>query len=76
MVNFYHRFIPQLATKMAPLYEALKGKPKSLQWNETLQKSFDNTKIALANATTLSYPLKHSKLIVTTDASDIAIGVS
>ena len=58
MVNFYHRFIPKLATIMSPLYETLKQKPKVLHWSPDMQKAFENTKRALAHATTLSYPIK------------------
>ena len=74
MVNFYHRFIPKLASIMAPLYESLKNKPKHLVWTSTLQNAFDKTKLALAGAVTLSFPVKSAKLILTTDASDKAIG--
>ena len=76
MVNFYHRFLPNIATTMAPLYEALKNKPKSLVWSPILDKAFRATKLALANATTLSYPIKNANLRLTTDASEIAMGGS
>ena len=74
IVNFYHRFIPGLAEKMAPLYDALKDKPKKLMWNPSLQAAFEATKNALANAATLAYPTKSGKLVLKTDASDSAIG--
>ena len=74
MVNYYHRFIPHLADIMAPLYDALKGKPKKISWSPILQAAFERTKIALANATLLAYPVQGRELILTTDASDTAIG--
>ena len=74
IVNFYHRFIPGLAATMAPLYDALKDKPRKLQWTDHLQHAFEVTKDALANAATLAYPTPQGKLILSTDASDTAIG--
>ena len=74
MVNYYHRFVPHLAEVMGPLYDALQGKPKKLQWSPQLAEAFKKTKHSLADATILSYPMKNSPLTLTTDASDIAIG--
>ena len=50
MVNYYRRFIPKAASHLFHLFEALKGKPKTLAWDENCQKSFDATKKALADA--------------------------
>ena len=74
MVNYYHRFLPSLADIMHPLYEALKGKPKKLNWTSELNKAFEETKQALANATRLAYPQEKGRLYLTTDASSKAIG--
>ena len=74
LVNYYHRFIPKLAEIMAPLYEVLKGKPRKLQWTPQLTQAFNNTKKALTSASLLSYPINTDKLILTSDASDVAIG--
>ena len=74
MVNYYHRFLPSIADTMAPLYNALSGKPKKLTWGTEQQKSFDATKNALADATTLSFPAPGTHLTLTTDASNIAVG--
>ena len=74
MVNFYHRFIPRLAYTMTPLYNGLKNKPKTLCWNKEMESAFKLTKEALMNAATLTYPSPRGRLILTTDASDIAIG--
>ncbi len=56
MVNFYHRFILQAAELMHPLYRALKGHSRNTQiaWSEEMTKSFENAKLALAQATMLS----------------------
>ena len=74
MVNYYHRFVPNLAHTMGPLYDILKGKPKKLIWTNELRHAFEETKRRLAQATLLSYPQKKRTLTLTTDASDKAIG--
>ena len=38
MVSFYHRFIPGAARLMLPLFDAIAGKPKTLTWNEEMEK--------------------------------------
>lgn len=73
MVNFYHRFVPGAATIMQPLYNALVGKPKELQWDDTMIAAFNRTKEALANATMLSYPHANAPIAVTVDASGVAV---
>ena len=59
---------------MAPLFEALTGKPKALVWNAAMVKAFHNAKQALANATLLTHPHQNAPISLTTDASNIAAG--
>ncbi|KAJ8412239.1 hypothetical protein AAFF_G00145060 [Aldrovandia affinis] len=72
MVNFYHRFVPQAAQLMRPLYEALKVKSANftVSWSEEMTKAFTDTKQALANATMLAHPLPNAPFAPTMDASD------
>ena len=74
MVNFYHRFVPAAASIMQPLYKALVGKPKVLQWNDQMISAFNLTKEALASATMLAHPLTDAPTAVTVDASGVAVG--
>ena len=74
MVNFYHRFIPGAAHLMLPLFDALAGKPKTLTWNEAMEKAFAATKKALAEVALLAHPRHGVSLSLTTDASDQALG--
>ena len=74
MVGSYRRFIPKAATHLYHLFEALKGKPKTLNWSKDCQISFDATKEALARATLLFHPRPGATLALTTDASDTAVG--
>ena len=74
MVGYYRRFIPNAAAHLFHLFEALKGKPKTLEWTPACQRSFEATKSALAEATLLHHPRPGAPLALTTDASNTAIG--
>ena len=74
MVGYYCRFIPNAAAHLYHLFEALKGKPKSLSCTQECQTYFDATKEALARATLLFHPRPGAHLALTTDASDSKIG--
>ena len=77
MVGYYRRFIPNAASHLYHLFDALKGprdKKKTLEWTDAMQGSFDATKEALASAALLHHPRPGATLALTTDASDKAIG--
>ena len=74
MVNYYRRFLPDVAGVMAPLSTVLKGKPKELKWGPEQQRAFEKTKEALRKATCLSYQKPGASLRLTTDASNVAYG--
>ena len=74
MVGYYRRFMPNAATHLYHLFEALKGKPKTLVWTPDMQKSFNATKESLAKATLLFHPRSDATLALTTDASNLAVG--
>ena len=74
MVGYYRKFIPKAASHMYHLFEALKGKPKSLEWTPDCQTSFEAIKEALASAALLFHPRPGAPLALTTDASNLAVG--
>ena len=75
MVNFYHRFLPRVARRLAPLTNALRGKSKKkLEWSEACDAAFTQAKSALASAVMLHHPQPAAETKLTLDASDIAIG--
>ena len=74
MVGYYRRFVPRAAAHMYHLFEALKGKPKTLNWTPQCQESFDAIKEGLAKATLLFHPRPGAQLALTTDASNLAVG--
>ena len=74
MIGYYRRFIPKAALHLFHLFDALKGKPKSLQWTPDCQASFNAIKEALASAALLFHPRPGAQLALTTDASNLAVG--
>ncbi|CAB3387249.1 Hypothetical predicted protein [Cloeon dipterum] len=78
MVNYYHRFLPNIAAHLAALHVFLSGprKPKKtpLKWCEEAEKSFQEVKQAMANAVCLAHPNLDAPLALVTDASGVAIG--
>ena len=61
---------------MKPLYRTLsiKPHPKELEWTSELDLAFQKAKRLLAEATLLHHPVPGARTVLTTDASDIAIG--
>ena len=74
MINYYRRFIPRAAHHLSHLFDALKGKPKVLSWNQDMEASFIAIKEALASAAMLRHPRPGANLAITSDASDHAMG--
>lgn len=78
IVNFYHRFINNAATVLAPLNKYLAGKKKKdkqpIDWTAASEEAFQESKKRLAEATLLAHPIENAKLIMKTDASSTAMG--
>ena len=73
LANFYRRFVPNFADIAAPLND-LTGTKVQFSWNSTHQQAFEKLKLMLASPPVMSYPTKHDKFILTTDASDTGLG--
>ena len=90
MLNFYRKFLPNIATVLRPLHDFLKSafethglkpntKTKKLlptEWPEDALKSFETSKNLLSSATLLNFPVDNWQLSLTTDASDRAYGAA
>lgn len=79
MVNYYHRFIPQLANFLTPIHIHLANllkqkKNKQYSWPPECEESLTQIKCLLVNATLLSFPIDNTIFNITTDASDVATG--
>ena len=78
MINYYHRFVNNCATIMAPLNDILTQKHKSekarITWTENAEQSFLEIKKALSESTLLVHPTLDGPTVVITDASSTAVG--
>ncbi|GFS65430.1 retrovirus-related Pol polyprotein from transposon opus [Nephila pilipes] len=78
MINFYRRYLKNVAKTQGPLHDLLKGAKKKDQrkvpWTESTIKNFEQCKSDLSKAALLSYPKFGMSLSLCADASDFAIG--
>ena len=77
-VNFYHRFMPNIASVLTPLHALTSAAPSQshvLSWEDDHVQAFARAKDSLSRATMLVHPDPSAVLSVTADASDIAVGL-
>lgn len=78
IINFYHRFIKDAAAVLAPLNKYLtgtkKGDKRPIEWTTQAEEAFHKSKGLLAEATLLVHPRGDAKLLLRTDASNVAMG--
>uniref|UniRef100_A0ABD2WD94 RNA-directed DNA polymerase n=1 Tax=Trichogramma kaykai TaxID=54128 RepID=A0ABD2WD94_9HYME len=78
LLNFYRPFIRHAAVLAAPLTALITGAKKKdltpILWSSEAAQAFAECKLALANATHLSFPQENAKIRLVTDASLIAAG--
>jgi len=77
MINFYRRFVPEIAEVLAPLHAATAAKAASLDkvvWDDKLSASFNKAKELLADTAMLHYPAPDVPFEIVSDASGFAIG--
>jgi len=80
MLNYYRRCLKNAAEHQVVLNSFLKDHHKKdkrpINWTTEVEEAFSTCKSALANAAILSHSAEAVPLILTTDASDIAIGAA
>lgn len=80
MLNFYHRFLPQAASKQGKLRSLVVGNKKKdttpIEWNAEADTVFEECKQDLAKATFLAHPLHDAKMVIQVDASNFAVGAA
>ncbi|GFO24483.1 transposon ty3-i Gag-Pol polyprotein [Plakobranchus ocellatus] len=75
MVNYYSRFIKDLATTAEPL-RRLTRKNVRFSWTAACQSAFDKIKNAIANSMRSFIFDPNAPTFVTTDASDVGLGAA
>ena len=79
MVNFYHRFLPNIAETLVPLHSCVVscGSAKLITdglWSSECAAAFSLAKKALSEATMLRHPSATSETRFSVDASQTALG--
>lgn len=74
LVNYYAKFIPDVAEIMSPLYKITEN--RKLNWTESCQSAFDKVRNILSSYPVLAFPRygPSDEFILTTDGSGIGIG--
>ena len=80
VINYYRRCLKNTATYQAALCKYLEGSKKRdkrpVEWTPEAEEAFDRCRTELAQAVTLTHPAESVPLVLTTDASDAAMGAS
>lgn len=77
LVNFYHRFIPNVASLTKSLHDLILSRKKShrkITLNKNAEENFIKIKELFYNQCILTHPIPDAPLSIWTDASDNAIG--
>lgn len=76
MINYYRRFIPNCSAILHPLTNLLRGSKKGVIFTPEAISAFESAKQAISNATALIHlnTDPSTRLILTTDASNCAVG--
>ena len=73
MLNYYHRFLPDVATILEPLHQLLR-KGSKWQWKKEQQEAFAKSKELLQSAELLVHFDLSKEPVLATDASDYGVG--
>lgn len=78
MINFYRTFLPHAAEAQLPLFEMTPGNKRNdktpLSWTEPTIQAFEKCRLMLKNAVALAHPKPDARLVLVTDASNVAAG--
>ena len=73
MVNYYHRFLPNLSTTLTPLHHLLKKHIK-WAWSPECEAAFNKVKQLMASDTVLTHSNPGLPLVLSCDASPYGLG--
>jgi hypothetical protein len=72
-INFYHKYVPNIAIKLEPLHKLLR-KDQKFEWTEDCQKSFEEMKEILCTQPVLAIFDPNLPIHIYTDASLLGVG--
>jgi len=79
MLNFYRRFLPDIAETLAPIKKFLEGNVQGktlILWSTKAQEAFEKSRESLAKVTFLAHPKVDAELALFTGASNQSIGAA
>jgi len=79
MLNFYKRFLPDIAKTLASINELLQGNIREkalILWSTKAEEAFEKSRKSLAKVTRLVHPKMNRELASFTDASNQNIGAA
>ena len=74
IVNYYCRFLPQVASTLKQLTDATRGpgsRSTQVQWSQQLDESFKKAKAALSHVAALAHPLPAAELSIAVDVGGV-----
>ncbi|XP_046399364.1 uncharacterized protein K02A2.6-like [Ischnura elegans] len=73
LIEYYSKFLPNLATRLAPLHELLRKESK-WDWSEKCEEAFQSVKTSIASAGVLAHYNPSLPIILECDASPYGLG--
>ena len=73
LLNYYHKFLPDLSTTLAPLHQLLQKDAKWI-WSQTQVKAFQQAKSLLQSSSLLVHYDEKKPFILSCDASPYGLG--
>ena len=75
LINFYSKFVPHLATLLAPLSDlTVKVRPDRVKWTEECQKTIDIVQNLINENSIIILPNLNIPFYIQTDASNVGVG--
>ena len=74
LLNYYGKFLPNLATLLRPLYDLLQS-VKTWSWEKSQEEAFSKAKELISSATVLIHYDPAKPLVLSFDASPYGVGV-
>ncbi|KAL0235681.1 hypothetical protein GEMRC1_002263 [Eukaryota sp. GEM-RC1] len=73
-INYIRDWLPGISQLLAPIIALTKGKPKGVKWEHKHQRAFDSIKNLIVHQIPLDLPGPNSNILISADASDLAVG--
>ncbi|KAL0211214.1 hypothetical protein P9112_009512 [Eukaryota sp. TZLM1-RC] len=73
-INYIRDWLPGISELIAPINELIKGKPRIIKWTSKHDDYLKQIKDLIVNHMPLELPAPGKRVLISTDASDVAVG--